>query len=470
MFHSLKQHGYERKEFFFKGTANAYINTAPLESDGRWQVEPSGEIADYKSRMVVYRPTDPAAFNGTVIVEWMNVSSGMDTPTAWINLHTELMRRGYAFVGVSAQYVGIEGGDIPLPKVIPLCLAVKCAIPPRYRSLSHPGDSFSYDIFHHAAQLVRYPQEVNPLGTLTPQRVIATGQSQSAHRLITFMNALGKTTDVFDGYFIHSRLGTGIESELITGGSAPLSQAPQADIDPPTVVRMRNDLEIPVINLQSETDQIPLNALASRQEDSEFFRLWEVAGSAHADTYVGNSGLQDAGNNVKTATIFLSRYSVPVVGKCPDNINSAPQHHFIAKAAMKALNSWVADGTPAPSFPRLEVNSAGDGFENDEFGNALGGVRSPYLDVPTARLSGFNNAEFPRDKLCVLFGSTEMFNADTLHALYPTHADYVASVTSSAYDAINAGTLVAEDAELVIEAAKQANIPPLPETEPAPAE
>lgn len=455
----LKKNGYEREEYFFSGTANAYTNTAPLESDGKWEVAPGGETAKYKSRMLVYRPIDPAAFNGTVIVEWMNVSSGMDTPTEWIMLHTELMRRGYAYVAVSAQYAGVEGGPIPLPKVIPLCLAVKCGNPLRYRSLSHPGDSFSYDIFHEAAELVRYPKELNPLGNLTPTHVIATGQSQSAYRLMTFANALGVSTNVFDGYFIHSRLGSGIP-ELGGGGSAPLAEAPQIPIMPPEVVKFREDLGRPVLNLQAETDQIPLGAYASRQDDSENFRLWEVAGSAHADRYVSNFGLRDAGNDVKTAAVTIARRPVPLLTKCPDNVSSAPQHHFVAKAAIRALNAWIVDGVAPPSLPRLEINAAADGFETDAHGNALGGVRSPYMDAPIARMSGLNNAARQGDGLCFLFGSTTMLDAVTLHALYPTHDDYVAAVTNATDEAVNTGTLLAEDAELVITAAREANIPP----------
>lgn len=458
MTHSLQKHGYERREFFFKGTANAYTNTAPLESDGHWQVAPSGETADYKSRMVVYRPVDPATFNGTVLVEWMNVSSGMDTPTEWIMLHTELMRRGYAYVGISAQYVGIEGGPIPLPKVIPLCLAVKCAIPPRYASLSHPGDSFSYDIFHQAAGLIRHPAEVNPLGELQPQRMIATGQSQSAHRLVTFINAFGKSTDLFDGYFIHSRLGD--MAELGGGASAPLSEAPQPTIVPPSVVRMRDDLAVPIINLQTESDQIPLNAYHSRQDDHDYFRLWEVAGSAHADLYVSQLGLLDAVNDVKTAAVTVSASPNPLLGRCPDNISNAPQHHFVAKAAIKALQHWIVDGVAPAAIPRLHIDTTGQQFESDAYGNALGGVRSPYVDVPVARMSGLNNARFPEDRLCFLYGSMDMLDAETLRTLYPTSADYVAATTTAAYEAVNAGVMVAEDAELVIAAAQKAAIPP----------
>ena len=65
--------------------------------------------APYKTRIVVYRPTDPARFDGTVVVEWLNVTGGIDAPAAWLNAHDEMIRRGMAFVGVDAQAGGING-------------------------------------------------------------------------------------------------------------------------------------------------------------------------------------------------------------------------------------------------------------------------------------------------------------------------------------------------------------------------
>ena len=66
--------------------------------------------ADYTTRMVVLTPTDAAKFNGTVIVEWLNVSGGVDAPALWFMAHREIVREGYAYVVVSAQQVGVEGG------------------------------------------------------------------------------------------------------------------------------------------------------------------------------------------------------------------------------------------------------------------------------------------------------------------------------------------------------------------------
>ena len=99
--------GYTRSELFLEGTANAYAPTVPLTSDGKWAVTPVSP-QPYKTRVVVNRPIDEGDFNGTVVVEWLNVSGLVDAGPAWIQTHVELIRRGYAWVGVSAQTAGIN--------------------------------------------------------------------------------------------------------------------------------------------------------------------------------------------------------------------------------------------------------------------------------------------------------------------------------------------------------------------------
>src|SRR5205823_3716775 len=63
-----------------------------------------------KTRILVERPTSPSRFNGTVVVEWLNVSGGLDAAPDLIGAHTRMMREGMVWVGVSAQFAGVEGG------------------------------------------------------------------------------------------------------------------------------------------------------------------------------------------------------------------------------------------------------------------------------------------------------------------------------------------------------------------------
>src|SRR6266550_2408912 len=92
-------------------TATCYEPAGPTGADGYWQVTPAGQ-APFATRLVVCRPSDPGAFTGTVILEWLNVSAGFDAPAHWMLTHRQVIRAGWAWVGVSAQRAGIEGGSI----------------------------------------------------------------------------------------------------------------------------------------------------------------------------------------------------------------------------------------------------------------------------------------------------------------------------------------------------------------------
>ena len=101
----LKAKGYVVEEFFLAGTAQSYRLAGEASVDGRWQAEPAA-TSDYATRIVVVRPADAKRFNGTVAVEWLNVTGGLDAAPDWSYTHRELLRSGYAWVGVSAQRVG----------------------------------------------------------------------------------------------------------------------------------------------------------------------------------------------------------------------------------------------------------------------------------------------------------------------------------------------------------------------------
>src|ERR1700722_9433107 len=103
----LESAGYVEEEYFASGTATAFEATA-APSDGMWSIVPTAS-AQYRTRILVRRPVDSAHFNGTVVVEWMNQSSGESAPD-WGYLNPELTRRGYVYVAVSAQSLGVMGG------------------------------------------------------------------------------------------------------------------------------------------------------------------------------------------------------------------------------------------------------------------------------------------------------------------------------------------------------------------------
>jgi hypothetical protein len=421
--------GYEQAEYFLEGTASAFTNVSELSPDGMWTVEP-GEQAAYKTRIVVYRPIDPADFNGHVLVEWLNVTAGFETPPSWGTGQLEMRRSGSVWVGVSAQIVGIEGS----PRAL-LPLYLKAVNPARYGSLVHPGDSFSYDIFTQVAQAIRHPSGIDPLDGRKAEYLIAYGESQSAGRLATYVNAIHPLYNAYDGYMIHSR----------GDSSSALAQEPQVEIPTPEAPLVRTDLNVPVMTFETETDVVFLEYLKARQPDTERFRAWEVAGTAHGDYYTFVSGRNDTVGDPVFASV-VEENSVLGFITCDKPMNNGPQH-YVFNRAVRALNDWVATGTVPAQSPRLQTNDDGSDYLYDELGNALGGIRTPYVDAASAVLRGEPNTG---NGFCRLFGTTALFSAGQMASLYGDEAGFVSAVTAATNAAVAADFLLPEDAAAIV--------------------
>jgi len=104
-------YSYTENEYFFSGTATN------LEK---------GVSAPYTSRMLVRLPTDPAKFNGTVIVEWVNVTA-KGHRDAVADRGRIPHEHGYGYVVVDAQLLGVCCGPMSL----------KTWDPDRYAALAH---------------------------------------------------------------------------------------------------------------------------------------------------------------------------------------------------------------------------------------------------------------------------------------------------------------------------------------------
>jgi Alpha/beta hydrolase domain len=415
---NLKRAGYVEHEYAASGTATSYTASSPLPEDGRWSFAPDG-TAPYRTRVLVRRPSDPARFSGRVVVEWLNVSGGVDADPEWSTTHEEMLRRGDAWVGVSTQRIGVEGGPVLVRVDVPGSEAagqgLKAIDPARYGSLEQPGDGFAFDIYTQVARAVRSGAG---MGRLRPKRVIAAGESQSAFALVTYYNGVQPLTDAFDGFFVHSRGGGGLPL------AGPGEAAGIANAIGGTPTTFRTDQDAPVLDLQTETDLTSvLNSFAARQPDSDRFRLWEVPGTAHADAHLLGSTAQ-----------YI---------QCAVPINNGPLH-VVAKAGLRALTTWVDTGKAPPKAPRIDVASGPPPqIQRNADGIALGGIRTPPVDVPVAALSG---APGPNPStICLLLGSTNPIPADRLAQLYPSRAVYKRQFDRAADAAIKAGFVLPED-------------------------
>jgi Alpha/beta hydrolase domain len=411
--------GYVEAEHFIGGNATAYARAGTWAANGRWDAQPATSQG-FASRILVRRPADPDAFNGVVVVEWLNVTGGSDLDGLFRPTHTELLGKGYAWVGVSAQQVGVN--------------ELKRRDPNRYKSLQHPGDAYAYDIFTRAGRIVTDP--TSPvLGGLRPKVVLASGVSQSASALLTYINAVHPLVKVYDGFQLVGQLGGGLAL-----GEGPMPAHPI----------VRTDIDVPVLEVQSETDLVVFRTHLNRQDDHPNFRLWELAGSGHVGEY-GRS--------------FTWPPDPTTPGDpCTDRINSAPAF-ALGKAATAALARWATIGVAPPSAPRIELGdpSAPDPVARDQYGNALGGIRYSHLEVPIARVDGLPNtapAGAPgfQGFICTLSGRTLPFSDAQLDELYPTPGHYVSRFAKATDRAVDAGFLLPEDAD-VLKAAAAASPP-----------
>jgi hypothetical protein len=412
--------GYAEEEFLLGGTATAYAPAggSALGEDGRWQVEPAATAA-YRTRLLVRRP--PAdRFNGTVYVEWLNVTSGVDLDGSF-HIGDEELLAGYAWVGVSAQVVSVDGPPAD-PPPNPAAVGLRAWDPERYGSLEHPGDAYSFDIYSQAGRAVRGEGGVDVLGGLAPAAVIALGVSQSAYRLVTYVNALAPRDRVYDGYLIHER----------GGGGAALSEAPLPEIPVPDPVHIRTDLDVPVLQWETESDVEHLGFWRARQAPTDLIRTWEVPGASHADGYW-------------YARFHASRErDYPGFGPtvCDNPFNDGVARHVFVPA-LRGFAAWVRGTGPAlPQSPPIEVDANGVPVR-DELGLARGGARTPMVDAPRALVTSVNT---PTAARCFLFGSRVPFDTETLARLYPGLGDYAGRFDAAAEAAVGEGWLLPDTA------------------------
>lgn len=430
--------GYEQDELFVSGTATSYRTEGELAADGEWAAVPDQE-ADFTTRVVVRRPSDPGDFNGNVIVEWLNVSGGLDADPDWVYSHVELVREGWAWIGVSAQQRGIEGGGGP-----GAILALKPADPERYGELVHPGDEFSYDIYSQVGAAARTQPDVL-LGGLEPERVLAIGESQSAFRLTTYANAVAPLADVYDGYLVHSR----------SDSAAELN----AEQSAPSPAYFRTDLTVPILVFSAETDLIGLEYAKARQDDTELIRSWEVPGTAHADAYNLGIGDTDDGSGEGDEQLFAAMIDPPdsVYGgviSCDAPINAGP-HTYVLRSAIHSLDRWVRTGEAPPEMPRVELTDDLGDVVADQAGNAEGGIRTPHVDAPIAVLSGQGQTG---DGFCGLFGTTRPFDEGELAAAYPDREAFTAAWSDALDAAVEAGAVLEADAVQLRRVAEESSI------------
>jgi alpha/beta hydrolase family protein len=416
----LTPYDYVQQEFFFFGTANGrdpYGNA-------------TGNATSYASRMLVIRPQDPAKFNGTVLVEWFNDTGEIDLGVLWALAHEELLREGYAYVGISAQTEGVQATP----------LALKFWDPIRYFRLNVPNDEYEFDIYAQGARaLLARAAGPAPLGPLQPQRLIGAGESQSAALMISYVNGLQPQQHLFDGFLVHTWSGpisdVGVPVlELLTEDEVDGFTSPSG-LSQQTPAAITTLGELPGLSILRTPAAKPPSA------DHQNLRVWEIAGASHFDAQ-GLYYMQAQATEDETAPLAIPLlFNLPVIcGIPPDRLDIASP----TMAALHQLNAWVTTGKAPASEPRMETAADGS-LVRDADGFTMSGIRMPNYQVPV----GLN-----RGDKCIFFGYYLPFTDSQIVARYPTQADFLKLFTAAAEQNVSAGTLLPPEAQEYIDEAE----------------
>jgi Alpha/beta hydrolase domain len=438
----LSKAGYVEEEFIISGTANVYN----WEADGTVSIKTPN--APYATRILVRRPANASRFSGNVVIELMHTARRFDWPMMW---------------GYSRDYF-IENGDAWVGITMPnAATGLKTFNPTRYSAISFANpsnapcapnaarseieDGLRWDAISQVAALLKSNAPARPLAGLRVEAVFLTMQGGE---LLTYVNAvhplavLANGKPAYDGYLS--------KSPTTPVRISQCSPAPGAS-DPRRTIRKTNVPVIAVVAQGEAVDALPFRRTDSDAADDKF-RFYEIAGAGHIDSaaYVGFPSFAE-----QTAAVSSAQgtpewpFNVTCDPKIP--MMAVPVMSYAFNAAFANLEQWARKGTPAPRAERLQVKNPGTpeaAVNVDANGNGLGGVRNPYVDVPSATL--FTNSAGPG--VCREMGHEERFDVARFQTLYPAPKVYSDKVGQTADRLVKERWLTEADARRIKQAAQ----------------
>jgi hypothetical protein len=446
----LRALAYDEHEYFLSGRANVY-DAVPGE-DFATTILREGA---YTTRILLRKPSDPRRWNGTVVVEVVNMTgfsarAGFDYPGVWANNWREITHRGMAYVGITSKpnvfdslrrfdarrYAGLKM-DNPLPAAQQVCGTSPddANYDPNLSRRNENG--LVFDAFTQLAMLLRSRSPANPLAGAA-QHVYLTGLSQSAGYVKTYLRFIVPRTEAtgsraYDGYRIEG-----------ASGSAPINQCAAGPVpgDPQPAIPDRG---VPLIELHSAADYM---RDLPRRPDSPWYRRWEVAATFHDDEWSFEYGLP----NLQTLRKSLPD-DVPLgpAPRCPAGYPPDPPYQDVYDSSLRALDQWVRHGTPAPMVPYLQLS--GGKTVADAFGNSKGGLQLPATSVPVA---SYRTEYFEPQADCS--HKIPLTHAQ-LQRLYANHEDYVKKLDDALQALVRERLLTPEDAADELAAASKSRTP-----------
>ena len=374
---------------------------------------------DYVTRVLVRAPTDPARFSGRVFLEPFNTSGTDDADIVWSMIGPLLEEHGDAWIGVTARSSSVA----PLQQFDPV----------RYAGLTIATNDLEWDILRHVGGLLKENGAQSPLQDLAVTRLYLGGFSQSGVDVATFASAFNGVTRMSDGSAVFDGYLPAAHAASMTPLQAGDSVLPTFEFTP------MGPVDVPVIDLETQADVEGFRAEISagfeytnqggatvRRNDSDApddqYRLYEITAAPHA----------------------------PWIPGCDGEGSSFPTGTFM-RGAVQLLYGWAEDGTVPPTAERIELTTLDvvSVPAVDDVGNALAGVRSPFVDAPLVRY----DVHSAPGAICMLSGNETPLPHEQLVARYDGVDGYLEEFTVALDATIDAGFLWEGDRETLIESA-----------------
>ena len=462
--------GYVEEEYLVVGFANIY----DFNADGKVVVKTSN--AQYGTRLLLRRPVSSKKFSGTVVVELLNPTALYDLDFQWQFTRDYFIEHGDAWVGITSKPIAAKALKTFDPKryaavswANPLPADQTCSNPVSLLPDSTPAteNGLIWDIVSQVGVLLKSGVAQNPLKGFPVKRLFLTGYSQTGGYVVTYANFIrpllgalaGNKKPIYDGYLIGD--GDGI--------LAPLSQcsAPLKPGDERFIIKPRRE---PVISVVS---QVLWTGAGADRTDSDSpkdrYRRYEIAGASHINQRA--LGLWPKPEDMVKAGITAPPPNCKEFSTY--GLTDFPSEYFMS-AAFANLDAWVKSNIAPPKVARIKVSPAHEGskptwpptppsLELDKNGNAVGGVRSPNLDVPIATYYAFSTPADPADPasglFCSLVGYKIPFKKDVISELYPTHDSYVKKVSSQVDALVKARLVTKSDGQKIKNESAKAAVP-----------
>lgn len=429
--------GYVEEEYFFHGAAHVYGNAG----DGSVSVLHSD--IPYCNRYLLRRPGDMIRFSGRIVLEILNATAKMDLDRIWVLCGEEIMDCGDIYVGITSK-----------PDVLD---ALWHFDPERYREISwrvpydnsvYPNDVDSLLLpIHEDCETGLIWDMITDLAAHFREeygqkcRLILSGWSQSVGYMRTYLQHFAfqnNSHSLFDGYFAAGGVG---------GSAAPLCQQEYAR-ETSSGSEHISYMPVPFIAVQTESENARYGGQFTDQPDSDLpnllYRRYEIAGATHDTKY----NLLD---------YYTNDQDTEKIGMTPQYIGTDPlpndyPSQFVFAALYRLLCRWITQGALPPTVPRIAVKEGTEENQTDAFGNAMGGVRTPFVDAPACTYYNYSRADMSGGYF-YLFGHQTFFTRQQMQNLYGSTETYLQRVTKSCNQQIKEGFLRGEDREAVIQKA-----------------